>query len=131
MFPKLKYYLSDKDLDIEQTIIRHLEKVAQTFVDYCGKKWEPTNENDWIIEPIRNYESPSISSSFCKGVYGHHDGSSKLYFFYIFQGKIPKVFRKYQLLDFHVRRVSNRCVCASKIVSICDNLELDLAQCVY
>jgi len=46
MFPELPNYISDKEVDIRQTIIGHLEQLAQNFVDYSGETLAPTNEND-------------------------------------------------------------------------------------
>ena len=49
MFPELTKYICGKEVDIKQTIIEHLDQLAQKFVDYY-ETLSPTNENDWIID---------------------------------------------------------------------------------
>ena len=36
MFPKLKHYLCDKEVNIKQTVIEHLEMLAQKFENFYG-----------------------------------------------------------------------------------------------
>ena len=49
MFPDLTKYICDKEVDIKQTIIGHLEHLAQKLVDYYGDALSSVNENGWII----------------------------------------------------------------------------------
>ena len=51
-FPELKHYLCDKEVNIKQTVIGHLEMLAQKFEDYCGEALTPSDENDCILDPI-------------------------------------------------------------------------------
>ena len=46
IFPELKHYLCDKEVNIKQTIIGHLEMLAQKFKNYYGKALTPSDEND-------------------------------------------------------------------------------------
>ena len=51
-FPELKHYLCDKEVNIEQTVIGHLEMLAQRFENYYGKALTPSDENDWMLDPF-------------------------------------------------------------------------------
>ena len=56
MLPELKQYLCDKEANIEQTVIGHLEMLAQKFEDYYGEFLTPSDENDWILDPFAGTE---------------------------------------------------------------------------
>ena len=60
MFTELKHYVRGKEVDIKQTIIGHLELIAQKFRDYYGETLESTNENDWIIDPFACKDLPQL-----------------------------------------------------------------------
>ena len=60
MFPELTHYICDKEVNIKQTIIGHLEQLAQKFVHYYGETLVPTNENDWIIDPFAGTDLPQL-----------------------------------------------------------------------
>ena len=46
MFPELTKYICGKEVGIKQTIIEHLEHLAQKLVDYYGDALSSTNENN-------------------------------------------------------------------------------------
>ena len=60
MFPELKHYLCDKDADIKQTVIEHLEILAQKFEDYYGKVLTPSDEDDWILDSFAGTDLPHL-----------------------------------------------------------------------
>ena len=60
MFPELKHYLCDKEVNIKQTVIGHLEMFAQKFENYYGEALTPSNENDWILHPFAGIDLPHL-----------------------------------------------------------------------
>ena len=60
MFPELTKYICDKEVDIKQTRIGHLEHLTQKFVDYYGDTLSSTNENSWIIDPFAGTDLPQL-----------------------------------------------------------------------
>ena len=44
MFPELKHYLCDKEVNIKQTVIGHLEMLAQKFEYYYGEAITPSEK---------------------------------------------------------------------------------------
>ena len=60
MFAELTKYICGKEIDIKQTIIGHLNQLAEKFVDYYGDNLSPTNENDWIIDPFAGTDLPQL-----------------------------------------------------------------------
>jgi len=50
MFHELTNYICDKGVDIRQTMIKHLEQLAQQFAEYYGENLACINENNWIID---------------------------------------------------------------------------------
>ena len=60
MFAELTKYICGKEIDIKQTIIGHLNQLAEKFVDYYGDDLSPTNENDWIIDPFAGTDLPQL-----------------------------------------------------------------------
>ena len=118
MFPELKHYLCDKEVNIKQTVIGHLKMLTQKFDDYYDEALTPS-------ESIRRHRFASSTSPCYKRVYGHDNRSNKSYFFCVFKRTILKRFCKYPLLGFHESSVSNSFkICNKKIDSVCDNLAL-------
>ena len=60
MFPELKHYSCDKEVNIKQTVIGHLKMLAQKFEDYYGEDLTPSNENDWILDPFAGTDLPHL-----------------------------------------------------------------------
>ena len=62
MFPELKHYLCNKEVNIKQTVIGHLEihVLAQKFEDYYGETLTPSDENDWILDPFAGIDLPHL-----------------------------------------------------------------------
>ena len=60
MFPELKHYLCDKEVNIKQTVIGHLKMLAQKFEDYYGENLTPSDENDWILDPFAGTDLPHL-----------------------------------------------------------------------
>jgi len=60
MSPELTNYTCDKEFDISQTIIGHLEQFARKFVDDYGETLASTNENDWIIDSFAGTDLPQL-----------------------------------------------------------------------
>ena len=60
MLLELKHYLCDKEVNIMQTIVRHLEMLAQKFKDYYRKAITPSDENDWILDPFASTDLPHL-----------------------------------------------------------------------
>ena len=46
MFPELKHYSCDKEVNIKQTVIGHQKMLAQKFEGYYGGDLTPSDEND-------------------------------------------------------------------------------------
>ena len=60
MFPELKHYLCDKEVNIKQTVIGNLEMLAQKFEDYYGEVLTPSDENAWILDPFAGTDLPHL-----------------------------------------------------------------------
>ena len=122
MFPKLKHYLCDKEVNINQTVIGHLEMLAQKFEDYYGEALTPSDENNWILGSFAGTDLPHLPLHVTKKFMNR---SNKSYFFCDFKRTIAKRICKYPLLGFHESSVSNSFeICDKKIDSVCDNLAL-------
>ena len=52
MFPDLKKYFVEKEVNIKNTILEHLEKLTKKFKLYYGDTVKPTNDHDWMINPF-------------------------------------------------------------------------------
>ena len=59
MCPELTKYTCGKEVDIEQTIIRHLRQLAQKFVGHVDAL-SPINEIDWIIDSFAGTDLPLL-----------------------------------------------------------------------
>ena len=60
MFPELKHYLCDKEVNIKQTVIGHLQMLAQKFEDCYGEALPPSDENAWILDPFAGTDLPHL-----------------------------------------------------------------------
>ena len=60
MFPELKRYLCDKEVNIEQTVTGHLEMLAQKFKDYYGEALTPSDKKGWILDPFAGTDLPHL-----------------------------------------------------------------------
>ena len=90
MFTKLKHYVCGKEVDIKQTIIGHLELLAQKFMDYYGETLEPTNENDWTIDPFACKDQPQLSLHVAEELMDMTAEASNRISFLSFKEKYPK-----------------------------------------
>ena len=125
IFPELKHYLCDKEVNIKQTIIGHLEMLAQKFENYYGKALTSSDENDWMLDLFVGTDLPHLPLLCYGRVYAHDNRSNKSYFFCVFKRTIPKRFCNYSILGFHESIVSNSFeICNKKINSVCDKLAL-------
>ena len=60
MFPELKHYLCYKEVSIKQTVIGHMEILAQKSHDYYYEALTPGDENDWIFDPFAGTDLPHL-----------------------------------------------------------------------
>ena len=60
MFPELKHYLCNKEVNMKETIIGHLKMLSQKFKDYYGEALTPSDENDWIFDPFSGTDLPHL-----------------------------------------------------------------------
>ena len=60
VFPELKHCLCDKEVNIKQTVIGHLEILAHKFQDYYCEALTPGDENDWIFDPFAGTDLPHL-----------------------------------------------------------------------
>ena len=118
-FPEPKHYLCDKEVSIKQTVIGHLEMLAQKFEDYYGEALTPSAENDCILEPFAGTHLPHLPLHVTKEFMDMTIKATNRI------SLIPKRFCKYPLLGFHESSASNNFkICDKKIDSVCDNLAL-------
>ena len=123
MFPELAKYIFGKEADIMQTIIRHLEQLAQKFVDYYGDASSPANENYWIVDPLAGTDLPQLPLLVAQEIMEITAEPINCISLTSFIKKTPERFCKYPLLGFYVENVSASFkVCYKKTDSICDNL---------
>ena len=52
MFPQLKAYPSEKNLNTKEIITGHLEQLTKNLVQYYDVAIMPTNKKDWMIDPF-------------------------------------------------------------------------------
>ena len=52
MFPQLKTYLSEKNVNMKEIIIGRLEQLTKNLEQYYDVAIMPTNKQDWMIDPF-------------------------------------------------------------------------------
>ena len=60
MSPDLKKYLIGKEVNIKNTIIKHLEKLTKKIEQYYGDTVKPINDHDWMINPFVAADLPEL-----------------------------------------------------------------------
>ena len=91
VFPEITKYICGKEVDIKQTIIGHLEHLAQKIVHYYGDALSSIVGNGWIIDPFAGTDLPQLP--FLVGEELVEIGRiNRSYFFGALQRKTPKKF---------------------------------------
>ena len=110
MFPELKHYLCDKEVNIKQTVIGHLEMLVQKFENYYGKALTPSDEDDWMLDPFAGTDLPHLPLHVTEEFMDMTTEATNC---------------KYPILGFHESIVSNSLEIWDEIIDfVCDNLAL-------
>ena len=60
MFPQLKAYLSERNVDVQGIITEHLEQLIKKLKHYYNDALIPTNKQDWMIDPFASSNFPDL-----------------------------------------------------------------------
>ena len=60
MFPQLKAYLFEKNVNMKEIIIGHLEQLTKNLEQYYDVAIMPTNKQDWMLDPFAVTNFPEL-----------------------------------------------------------------------